>query len=138
MTRLWSALLALGMGAVLVLAALLDPAPAGHGTHTQLGLGTCSFLLATGVPCPMCGATTSFTLMAHLRPLEALVNQPFASLLFMLTAGGFGVALSETIDPRDRWHRLARLAGPREATLALTFLALMTLGWAYKIWLMSP
>ena len=125
------------LGAVLVLAALLEPAAAGHGTHTQLGLGSCSFLSATGVPCPMCGATTSFSLMAHLRPLEALVNQPFATLLFVATAGAFGVSVSEVVDPRARWSRLANLAGPWESSLAMAFLVLMTAGWAYKAWLMT-
>ena len=77
MSRWVSASLVLGLGVVFALAALLEPSPVGHGTHTQLGLGSCSFLVATGYPCPMCGATTSFALMAHLRPFEALINQPF-------------------------------------------------------------
>lgn len=137
MSRALSGLVAIGTGAILLLAALLEPSPAGHGTHTQLGLGTCSFLAATGVPCPMCGATTSFSLMAHLRPLEALVNQPFAALLFLLTSGVFGISLSETLDPRERWARLSRWLGPGETSLALTFLGLMIAGWAYKVWLMT-
>lgn len=137
MTRWMSVAVAVGSGAVLGLAALLEPSPAGHGTHTQLGLGSCSFLSATGVPCPMCGATTSFSLMAHLRPLDAVVNQPFATLLFLLTASVFAVALVEIVDPRDRWQRLYRWVGPREGFLALAFLVFMGLGWAYKAWQMG-
>ncbi|HHO49646.1 MAG TPA: DUF2752 domain-containing protein [Deltaproteobacteria bacterium] len=115
------------------LAALLEPAAEGHGTHTQLGLGNCSFLSLTGRPCPMCGATTSFALMAHLRPVDALINQPFAVLLFLMAALGFGIAVSEALDPRDRWGRLSQWLEPREGWLALAFLALMGLGWIYKV-----
>jgi hypothetical protein len=33
------------------------------GTHQQLGLPPCSFADKTGVPCPACGMTTSFSLL---------------------------------------------------------------------------
>lgn len=42
------------------LSAWLSPDPRGHGTHQQLGLAPCSFLLLTGKPCPSCGGTTAF------------------------------------------------------------------------------
>lgn len=34
-------------------------------THLQLGLPPCTFRVMTGVPCPACGMTTSFALLAH-------------------------------------------------------------------------
>jgi len=132
-----SAGLALAILCVFSLAALLEPSSHGHGTHTQLGLGTCSFLALTGQPCPMCGATTTWTLLAHFRPIAALRNQPFAALLFTITAGVFGVAISEVLDPRERWSRLAAWLGPREGRVAAGFLALMALGWVYKAVLMG-
>jgi hypothetical protein len=73
--------------AVLVTAALLSPSPAGHGTHTQLGLPPCGFLLVTGVPCPGCGLTTSFSHMIRLQLAGAAAANPFGIALFMLTAG---------------------------------------------------
>ncbi|MEQ1571010.1 MAG: DUF2752 domain-containing protein [Myxococcota bacterium] len=131
--RSGSAVLALGIGGVFTLSALLVPSPDGHGTHLQLGLGTCTFLAMTGQPCPMCGATTSFALMAHLRPIEALINQPFAAFLFCLSAGVLGVAVAETVDPRRRWDRILTWLGPRESAFAAVFLGFMLVSWVYKI-----
>jgi hypothetical protein len=130
--RLVSAVIAGGSGTVIGLAAWLEPAAEGHGTHLQLGLGTCSFLQLTDVPCPMCGATTTFALMAHLRVGEALINQPFAALLFLLTVAMFAVATSEVVLPRGLWGKLLRPLEPYEGWLALTFLGLMGAGWIYK------
>lgn len=131
-TRTISLGLAAGIGAVFTLASLLVPSPDGHGTHLQLGLGQCTFLAMTGWPCPMCGATTTFTLLAHLRPVDGLVNQPFAALLFAISAVVFGIAISEAVDPRGRWGRLSRWLEPRETLLAGGFLVFMALSWAYK------
>ncbi|MEQ1506324.1 MAG: DUF2752 domain-containing protein [Myxococcota bacterium] len=131
--RLMSAGIAVGVGTVFALSALLVPSPDGHGTHLQLGLGPCTFLTLTGWPCPMCGATTSFTLMAHLRPLAAFVNQPFAAGLFLLSAGSFAVSVAEILDPRDRWTRILDAIEPYEGRLAALFLAAMGIAWAYKI-----
>lgn len=49
-------------GCVLVLgaAAAIEPDVRGYGTHTQLGLPPCGFMLLTGSPCPGCGLTTAF------------------------------------------------------------------------------
>ena len=58
------AVMALGLAAVFVLALRIDPYKGGTqrlGTHRQLGLPPCSFLEATGRPCPSCGLTTSFS-----------------------------------------------------------------------------
>lgn len=130
--RLISAGLATGTGLVLGLAAWLEPASEGHGTHLQLGLGTCSFLQATGMPCPMCGATTSFALMAHLRVVDASINQPFAAFLFLLTVMVFAISVAEVLVPRGRWGKLLRPLERYEGWLAIAFLGFMALGWLYK------
>lgn len=135
--RAVSAFLALGTGTVLGIAAWLTPSAEGHGTHLQLGLSTCSFLQLTGQPCPMCGATTTFTLMAHLRPIDAFINQPFAAGLFLLTVAVFAVSFVEAIDPRGRWGRITDRLAPYEGLLATLFLGAMGLGWAYKAVLMA-
>ncbi len=45
---------------VLAAAAAIEPDARGYGTHTQLGLPPCGFMLLTGSPCPGCGLTTAF------------------------------------------------------------------------------
>jgi hypothetical protein len=132
-----SVFLAVASGAVLLTAMWLEPASNGHGTHLQLGLNRCSFLSATGWPCPMCGATTTFALLAHLRVVEGFVNQPFAALLFTGTTAVFAVAVAEVVLPRERWSRLLDWFEPVEGYLAGGFLILMALGWIYKAWLMG-
>lgn len=63
--------------AVLAVAAILNPylndageslPPGKHrvmGTHQQMGLPSCHFLVMSGLPCPSCGMTTSFALLMH-------------------------------------------------------------------------
>ena len=128
--------LALGSALVLALARWLEPAVAGHSTHLQLGLRQCTVLTWTGWPCPMCGATTSFALMADFRPQSAIANQPFAAALFLLTVFAFAVSAAEVVLPRRRWSRIIRWIEPWEGWAATGFLGGMALGWAWKAWLM--
>jgi hypothetical protein len=44
----------------LAVATSLNPDPRGFGTHEQLGLPPCTFQNVFHLPCPTCGATTSF------------------------------------------------------------------------------
>jgi hypothetical protein len=60
-----------GVLLVLGIAIWLDPydsvsgEPLTQGTHLQLGLPPCNFLVMSGFPCPSCGMTTSFSLLMH-------------------------------------------------------------------------
>ena len=80
-TRLVLVALALALALVMGLAGWLRPDPRGLGTHTQLGLGPCTFLATTGRPCPSCGMTTAFAWMMHGRPDRAWSANPAGSLL---------------------------------------------------------
>lgn len=86
--RLTQVSVALGLWGVVLVSALLVPSADGLGTHEQLGMQPCTFYQATGRPCPGCGLTTAFSLMAHGRVIEAAVVQPFGALLFTLAAAG--------------------------------------------------
>lgn len=89
--------------ALLAIAAILHPVADGLGTHQQLGLGPCGFLVATGMPCITCGMTTSFTYAVHGQILLAFVTQPAGALLCLLAtitgiisvyAAWFGISLA--------------------------------------------
>lgn len=137
-SRLASVPVFLGAGAVLGLAGWLTPDASGHSTHTQLGFDGCTILTLTGWPCPMCGMTTTFSLMAHLRPLEALYNQPFGVVLFLGTVAVAGIAAAEIVAPTDRWRRLWAMILPREGLITAVFLAGLAGGWLWKLFLMWP
>jgi hypothetical protein len=125
--------LALPSGLVLGIARWLQPDPSGMGTHQQLGLGGCAMLTGTGVPCPMCGMTTTFSHLAHLQPIQALFNQPFGVVLFLGTVVAFSVGLSDLAQPRGRWRRALAWIDQREGWIAGGLMAGLVLGWAYKV-----
>lgn len=78
---------------VIATAATLTPSPLGHGTHTQLGLPPCGFLLVTGYPCPGCGLTTAFANMTHGHAIAAAHANAFGVLLFLVSAATVPLAV---------------------------------------------
>lgn len=68
----------------------LKPAPQGLGTHQALGLPPCLFLTLTGLICPSCGLTTSWTHFVHGNFLQAwqshLLGPPLYILFMLLSA----------------------------------------------------
>ena len=84
--RLNLALVGVGLLAVFTVGACLHPYDGDGGprrmeTHRQLGLPPCTFLATTGLPCPSCGFTTSFSLVAHLDLVNALRANSVGALL---------------------------------------------------------
>jgi hypothetical protein len=63
---------------MLAAAALLPVLPGPDGVP-------CPLRTFTGIPCPLCGMTTSVTAATHLRPLEAMAANP-AGVLAVLVA----------------------------------------------------
>ena len=68
-----------GLTAVFTIAVLLNPynpdgTPRTMETHTgpPLNLPPCTFKTWTGLPCPSCGMTTSFSLLMHGDPVNSL------------------------------------------------------------------
>lgn len=100
--------------AILVVAAMIEPDERGYGSHTQLGLPPCGFLMLTGSPCPGCGLTTAFahavrgqwSMAAGANPLGfALFFLVCASIPLGVTAAWRGWSLDEVIERFDlnRW-----------------------------------
>jgi hypothetical protein len=125
--------LAAGCLAVLVLAAYLTPSATGMGTHREgLGLPPCNFLRTTGLPCPSCGMTTSFSWYAKGNLLASLYVQPAGAVLATLATacvwGGFYVAV--TGRPT---HRLLRMLPAGYTLVPLLLLGILAWGWKILI-----
>lgn len=138
LNRAVGAAIAAPSGAVLGIATWLTPSPSGYGTHLQLGLKECTVMHYTGWPCPMCGMTTTFTLMAHIRPLDALLTQPFGVMLFGLTFLGAGIGLYDLLTGAGAWRRMLRWVAPRERRIAAALMLGLLVGWLYKAVRLHP
>lgn len=77
---------AVALAFLLAIPAFLTPDASGLGTHRQLGLPPCTWVLLTGYRCPTCGMTTSWAWMARGDLKEALTANPAGVLLFFQTA----------------------------------------------------
>ena len=82
--RIAALIIALAALTPLVIGLTLQPSREGVGTHLQMGFQRCEFLRTTGLPCPSCGMTTSFSWFVRGNWLASLYVQP----------GGFAVALA--------------------------------------------
>ncbi len=131
--RLVALVLLLPSATVLGVAGYLQPDPTGMGTHEQLGLGGCTLLQLTGWPCPMCGMTTTFSLAAHGRFIDALICQPYGVVLFALTVATTLVSAMELLRPRGRWRRFWDWLGLKEGWIAAGLLGGLLVGWVYKM-----
>ena len=83
--RITNFVLACVAAIVLGVAVYLSPSPAGHGTHQQLGLPACNFMVATGYPCLSCGMTTSFSHAVRGELISSFLAQPFGMFLAVCT-----------------------------------------------------
>ncbi len=120
----------LGLAAVVVLGAFVDPDPRGYGTHERLGMDPCRMLQWTGVPCPGCGVTTSVSLAAQGEFAASLRNQPFGFLLAFLVPLAAVLALVQHARGRDLASDLAAMRW-RWWLLVLGFAA--SAGWIWKL-----
>lgn len=116
--------------AVLVTSSILRPAEAGVGTHTQLGLPACGWMLAAGYPCPTCGMTTSFAAAANAQPLRAISTQPFGAVLALLTSAFFWGALHVAVFGSKLGRIVESWLRPRVLWVVLV---VFFLAWAYKV-----
>jgi len=127
-------LVALGIAlcaiSVLITAAWLHPDAHGMGTHMQLGLQPCGFLMRTGIPCAGCGMTTSFAYGVRLRMLTGFETQPFGLILCILTAAAFWGGLYVAVTGRAA-HRILAMV-PFKIHVAL-WPSLALVAWLYKI-----
>jgi len=99
--RLLMGLFATGMIAVFAVACWLQPDPRGFGTHLQLGLPPCQFKELTGMHCPHCGMTTSFTHVVRGNFSAAWSANPCGILLAIIC--GLCIPWTATVSSTGRW-----------------------------------
>ncbi len=71
---------------LLMISFFLQPSSSGIGTHQQLGLPTCGWILAANLPCPTCGMTTAWAHTVRGEFPSAFMAQPLGVLLAFATA----------------------------------------------------
>jgi len=113
--------------AVLVVAASLEPDARGYGTHAQLGLPPCGFMLLTGAPCPGCGLTTAFSHAIRGNWMLAAEANPLGLLLFALVCACVPLAM---IAGWRRWSVDDVLEG-----LSIQRWALAVAGFGLALWI---
>ena len=128
--RALAAGLALLFLALLVAARLIQPDPRGLGTHEQLGLRPCYIAKYLHLPCPLCGATTAFSLMAHGAAWPAFRCQPTGALAAMACAAAFGLSAVFALSGRFPQALFSAFATRTVAVLAA---AAVLMAWVYKI-----
>lgn len=83
--RLTLSLVGAGLIILLITAALLTPDPEGYGTHQQLDLPPCSFLVMSGgTPCPSCGMTTSWSHLVRLQVWKSIKANAGGTMLALV------------------------------------------------------
>ena len=124
-------LVALGCLGLLSLAATLKPSPTGVGTHLQLGLMQCGWMMSMGKPCPTCGMTTAFAHASHGNLARSFVAQPMGAALALATSAGFWVACHAMLTGSRVGVLCGNLLRPRVMWLVA---AAAGLAWAYKLY----
>lgn len=128
--RVVAAVIWVGATALLGLASWLTPSSTGMGTHTQLNLPQCGWIMAFDLPCPTCGMTTAFAHAAHGNLAASFIAQPMGCLLAIATAMAWIVSLYVLCTGSRVASVLGRLWGVRAGWIVG---GLFAAAWAYKI-----
>ncbi|GAB4335018.1 MAG: hypothetical protein Kow0099_07350 [Candidatus Abyssubacteria bacterium] len=130
MVRLAHACFAVGLTAALLLSFYLTPDPRGLGTHEQLFLMPCNFHTLTGLPCPFCGMTTAFALMARGEIARAFLVQPMGALSFVACMALLPLTVGAAVFNRNLIGAAMELPWRK---LVWMLAAMVALSWLFKI-----
>ena len=129
-TRATAALILAGCVSLFAIAARLEPAAGGIGTHEQLGLPPCGMAMIWGLPCPTCGMTTAFAYAARGQFAAAFHAQPAGLTLALATGLGAFAAGGTLVTGRSyrvNWTRVSPTA------VGFGVVAVVLGAWAYKL-----
>ena len=130
--RIGALILSMCALAVLVTATMLPPSPTGIGTHQQMGLPQCAWMAVSGIPCPTCGMTTSFSHFVRGNWVASFYVQPMGFVLALLSGTIFwaGLYIALTARPIHRLiHQLPMV------WLVGAFMAFGIAAWGWKIFI---
>jgi hypothetical protein len=126
---------ALGWVMVFAIAAWLRPyddegTPLRMETHRQLGLPPCTFKVVSGLPCPSCGMTTSFSLLIHGDLVNSLRANAVGTLLALLGLAYIPWSLACVVRNRTLFIASMEMALIK---ILVAFLILMLLRWGLVV-----
>jgi hypothetical protein len=127
--------MAIALSAILAISMWLNPYdadgnPRKMATHTQLGLPPCNMVTLVGKPCPSCGMTTSFALLAH----GDIKNSVKANWVGTLLAGYWFALIPWSIYSAIRGKAQFVRSGEFLVTVSvILFFALMLTRWLYVL-----
>mgnify|MGYP001223828936 CR=1 FL=1 len=124
------ALLAMVCLGILLIGHRVVPEAAGHGSHTQIGLPPCGWVVAFGKPCATCGMTTAVAHASRGEILSAVVTQPAGAAFAVVCAMAFWMSIHVAVTG----SALGRLVGREvfRTRILLGLGALVLLSWGYK------
>lgn len=118
------------VAAIVSAAWALEPDPRGLGTHEQLGLAPCRMLTGLGIPCPFCGMTTAFALLAQGDFSSAFLAQPAGVILFGAFLAIASLAAIAGASGQGLRPKVIRSFSP---PLAAALLSIVCMAWIYKV-----
>jgi len=95
------AALGLALSVLLSVAVMLEPNRRGFGTHEQLGLPPCTFVVLFEERCPSCGMTTSWSHLVRGNVTAAVAANPGGAMLCVLAMVSTPWLLASAV--RGRW-----------------------------------
>jgi len=129
-SRMYAAIIAVAVCVILLAALWVTPSQRGVGTHHQLGLPTCGWIVAADIPCPTCGMTTSFAHAVRGHFLQSLFAQPMGLVLAIGTLLTGVIAIFTAVTGRS----LALIWMPFCARKYIILLGIFALlAWGFKI-----
>jgi hypothetical protein len=130
-SRFLTAIVGVGLLAMLALASQLRPDPRGWGTHEQIGLPPCTFLTLFGKRCPACGMTTAWSNVMHGHLVEAARANTSGTVLAAVAMIAAAWALAVSIQGR----RLAWQPGETVVAAVAVGMSGLVLGeWLIRLW----
>ena len=71
--------------------------------------------------------------MAHYRPVDAFLNQPFGVVLFLITGVVAVYSLLEMMNPTRRWWKLYLWISNKDISVLVAFFLGFIGSWLYKV-----